>query len=130
MDYARAIIINISSTIKAVDNHPLCVSLREFLTSRAELSDDAWCVEDAVVESAQVFGSREVIQWAIETLIEQKQVVRVGRVLAVASEQNVLSKKQKARMEQIVSLFEGNRSPPSVKEITQELQLSEEVVTS
>ena len=102
----------------------------EFLRTRAEESNDAWCVEDAVVESATGFGSRELIRWAIAVLTETRQIVRVGRVLAIASEQNVLSKKQKSRMEQIVALFEGNRSPPSVKEITQQLQLSEEVVTS
>ena len=51
-------------------------------------------------------------------------------MVAVASEQTVLSKKQRARMDQILTMFGGSRTPPTIKEVAQELETTIDTVTS
>lgn len=102
----------------------------ETLSKLAEESTDAWCVEESIVQQARNFGTTDLIRRAVQSLVDEKKVVRLGPRLAIASEENVLSKKQVARMEKIVDLFDGNRSPPGNKEIAAELDLPMEAVTS
>lgn len=100
------------------------------LTQQAEANQDAWAVEEAIVHQLQGFGSADLINWVIRLLIETGQLVRLGNRIAVGSDQNSLSKKQQARMGQIMAVFEGNRSPPALKEIAEQLQIPLESVTS
>ena len=67
---------------------------------------------------------------ALQQLIDESRVVRVGRVVAIASDQNALSKKQQSRMQKIVEMFDGLRTPPTLKEISASLQLPLETVRS
>jgi selenocysteine-specific elongation factor len=102
----------------------------DLLARRAEDTHDAWSVEESVVRQAAGFGSSELIRWAIGNLLDDGTIVRLGNMLAIASDENSLSKRQLARMNEIANLFEDNRSPPSTKEIAAQLQLSEDIVVS
>ncbi len=102
----------------------------ELLTRRAEESHDAWSVEESVVQQAKAFGSPELIRLSLKSLIDTGSLVRLGRMVAAATDENSLSKRQQARMEQIVKLFDGNRSPPTTKDIAAQLDLKLDTVTS
>lgn len=63
-------------------------------------------------------------------MIKEDKVVRVNRMVALASEQTVLSKKQRTRMDQILDVFHGTRTPPTVKELVQQFGTSQDAVQS
>ncbi len=100
------------------------------MTQQAEVAQDAWVVEEAIVHQLLGFGSAELIHWLIQLLVEDGRLVRLGNRIAIASDQNSLSKKQQARMEQILAIFDGNRSPPTLKDIADQLQIPVETATS
>jgi selenocysteine-specific elongation factor len=100
------------------------------LEAQAANVRDAWIVEESVIRQTSELGSEELIRRALQSLIDEKRLVRVGSRLAIASDENVLSKKQLERMQQIETLFHNNRSPPSAKEIAAELNLTVETVVS
>ena len=102
----------------------------ELLTKQAEASQDAWVVEESVIQQCKGFGSTELIRWSLQSQIDDGKLVRLGRVVAVASDENALSKKQQARMEKVVEVFDGNRAPPTLKELSETLQVPLDVVTS
>ncbi|MEZ6130346.1 MAG: selenocysteine-specific translation elongation factor [Planctomycetaceae bacterium] len=104
--------------------------LVDLLTRQAECTRDAWLVEESAIQQSRSFGSAELIRWCVQNLVDDGKVVRLGKVIAVASDENALSKKQQARMEKVVAAFDGNRSPPSLKELCDQLQLPLETVTS
>ena len=104
--------------------------ITEQLTRRAEESHDAWAVEESLVQQVKAFGSAELIRLSLKSLIDAGSLVRLGRMVAAASDENSLSKRQQARMEQIVKLFDGNRSPPTTKDIAAKLDLTLDTVTS
>ncbi len=66
----------------------------------------------------------------IDQLVRDQELVRVNEMVAVASQENVLSKKQRARMDQILTMFGGSRTPPTIKEVAQELETTIDSVTS
>ncbi len=51
-------------------------------------------------------------------------------MIAVASDENRLTKKQKARMREILSLFDGERTPPTIKEVADQTQTRMDTVAS
>ena len=102
----------------------------ELLTQNAEDSQDAWSVLESVVRLLRDLGSESLIRLCINSLITDGEVVRVGERIAIASDENSLSKKQQKRMEQIVTAFADTRSPPSLKEVAERLQLPLDVVRS
>jgi selenocysteine-specific elongation factor len=57
-------------------------------------------------------------------------LVRVNHRVAIASAETVLSKKQRARMDQILAIFAGSRTPPTAKELAALLQTTLDVVES
>ncbi len=99
------------------------------MTQQAEVAQDAWVVEEAIAHQLLGFGSAELIHWLIQLLVEDGRLVRLGNRIAIASDQNSLSKKQQARMEQILAIFDGNRSPPTLKDIADQLQIPVETAT-
>lgn len=102
----------------------------KLLAKQTKESTDAWVVEESVIQQAKGFGTTEVIRRSLRSLVDDGRVVRLGMRIAIASDDNTLSKKQIARMEKIVALFENNRSPPSTKAIAEKLHLPEDAVTS
>jgi selenocysteine-specific elongation factor len=100
------------------------------LTAAAEENQDAWMVTDSLVRQLQPMGSETLVRWCIDDLIRQGRLVKVGQRIAIASEENALSKKQQKRMEQIVGMFDDTRSPPGLADIANELQLPLETVRS
>lgn len=104
--------------------------LVDLLARQAEETQDAWVVEDSVIRQTEGFGSVPLIRQALLALVDDGSVVRLGNMVAIASDTNTLSKKQLERMERIIGLFADSRSPPHLKEIADQLQLPLETVTS
>lgn len=102
----------------------------ELLNAHAEETQDAWLVEESAIQQSKSFGSSELVRWCVSSLVDAGTIVRLGRVIAVASDENSLSKKQQARMVKVVAAFAGNRSPPTLKDISSQLQLPIDTVTS
>lgn len=102
----------------------------KLLTAQAAETDDAWSVEDSVIERARTTGSKRLIQLAIKQLVDEKQLVRLGRMIAVASDETRLSKKQRALIDRIISLYQGSRTPPTLKELAQQTGTTIDSVSS
>jgi selenocysteine-specific elongation factor len=102
----------------------------KLLKHQAESTADAWLVEEAILKRATSTGSPRVVRWVLQQLIDEKLLVRVNQRVAVASEENVLSKKQRQRMDQILEMYSGSRMPPTVKEVAQQLDTTIEFVAS
>jgi len=100
------------------------------LTHQAESMDDAWLDEQSVIQRATPIAAAETTQTVLAQLIKDKRVVRVNRMIAVPSEQTVLSKKQLNRMNQLLSLYQGERKPPTLKEASTALESPSDTVAS
>ncbi len=100
------------------------------LTKQAEETDDAWGVEASVIQKVKSTGTPPVVKWVLDQLVSEKKLVRLNKMLAVASEENLLSKKQRARMDQIVQLYDGARTPPTIKEVAESLQTKVDSIAS
>ena len=100
------------------------------LQDQASQQEDAWLVEAAVVQRVRHMARPDTAKLAIKQLLKEKQVVALNGMLAVASEKTVLSKKQRAKMSEMLRLFEGNPTPPNSKELATQLHLSSDAVTS
>jgi selenocysteine-specific elongation factor len=104
--------------------------IRKIIEERTQNSDDLWLVENSIVERASSVGSTALLTWTIDQLVEDKLLVRLNNLLAIASERTQLSKKQRAGMEQLLKWFSDNRSPPTLKEAAQQLQMTLDAASS
>ncbi|MCG8653280.1 MAG: selenocysteine-specific translation elongation factor [Pirellulales bacterium] len=104
--------------------------LVKLLTRQAEETDDAWVVQESLIEKARSTGSPQVVRHVIDRLVEEKRIVRFNKMLAIASEDNLLSKKQRARMNEIVAMFDGDRTPPTIKEVAEKFQTKMDAIAS
>jgi selenocysteine-specific elongation factor len=104
--------------------------LMKSMTSRAESSDDAWWAIDSVVEHAAHLASPEVIHAVVRRLIDESQLVELNRMLAVASEKTRLSKKQRAKMDNMLQLYADAKTPPTLKEVCEQLSLTKDAAQS
>lgn len=102
----------------------------KLLNNQAEASDDAWVVEDSIVQRVAHLASIRVIRFAIRRLLDQQALVELNGRFAIASEKTLLSKKQKAKMEQLLALYENARTPPTIKEIAESLGMTFDSVNS
>lgn len=102
----------------------------KLLTAQMDSGDDAWMPEDAVVQRVASVGSPAVATKVINELVQQKTLVRFNSLLALANESTTLSKKQRAKMEQVLGLYRDTRTPPSLKEVAAETEITMEAVTS
>ncbi len=100
------------------------------LAHQAESMDDAWLDERSVIQRATPIAATETTHTVLTQLIKEKKVVRVNRMIAVPSEQTVLSKKQLNRMNQLLSLYRDERKPPTLKEAAAALESPSDTVAS
>ena len=100
------------------------------LTSQAESMDDAWLDEQSVIQRAIPIASAGTTQGVLNNLVKEKKIVRVNRMIAVPSEKTILSKKQLNRMNQLLSLYEQQRKPPTLKEAATALDSTTDAVAS
>ncbi|MDA9934740.1 selenocysteine-specific translation elongation factor [Rubripirellula sp.] len=100
------------------------------LAHQAESMDDAWLDERSVIQRATPIAATETTHTVLTQLIKDKKVVRVNRMIAVPSEQTVLSKKQLNRMNQLLSLYQDERKPPTLKEAAAALESPSDTVAS
>ena len=104
--------------------------IRKLVTERTQSADDAWVIESSIFERARSVGSIKLVAWAIDALVRDRALVRSNHLIAIASELTTLSKKQRENMEQIVKLFFGTRSPPTDKEVSQQLKMNVDATSS
>lgn len=102
----------------------------KILTHQAESMDDAWLDEQSVIQRATPIAAPETTHSVLSQLIKDKKVVRVNRMIAVPSENTVLSKKQLNRMNQLLSLYRNERKPPTLKEAATALESPPDTVAS
>lgn len=100
------------------------------LKHQAETTDDAWVDEQAILKRVATTGSADAIRPVIADLIREKEIVRVNRMIAIASDQTVLSKKQRARMDQLLAMYRDARKPPTLKEAASELDAPVDSIAS
>ncbi|MCA9051350.1 MAG: selenocysteine-specific translation elongation factor, partial [Planctomycetaceae bacterium] len=100
------------------------------LQKQAENVGNAWLAEPSLVSQLTGRASAELVRSVINSLVSGGGVVRLNSMLAVASDDNSLSKKQQARLSELVQLFDGNRSPPNLKELSAALQIAPDTATS
>lgn len=105
-------------------------SITKNLKAQAASHNDAWLTQDAVIERLRTKASVPAIKLAIDQLVEEKQIVALNGLLAAASETTMLSKKQRAKMVELLRLFEGNVAPPTLKEVAEKLSLATDAATS
>ena len=104
--------------------------LLKVMAHQAEATEQAWLDEAALVQRATTTGTSEVIRFVLDGLVSGKELVRANHMVAIASEETLLSKKQRARMEQILAIYDGARTPPTIKELSVQLQTTIDVVES
>ena len=92
--------------------------------------DDAWLDEQSVIQRAIPIASAGTTQGVLNNLVKEKKIVRVNRMIAVPSEKTILSKKQLNRMNQLLSLSEQHRKPPTLKEAATALDSTTDAVAS
>ena len=92
--------------------------------------NDAWAIEDSVIQRARTTGSERVVRHALQQALDEKRLVRLNQMIAVASDDTQLSKKQRARMTQLLSLYRDNRTPPTTTEAAAELKEPIDTITS
>ena len=103
---------------------------QKLLTQQAQNSDDAWMVEESLIKKLESTGSDSVSKLVIDRLVGEKKIVRLNRHVAIASDETTLSKKQRARMAQIIDLYDDCRTPPTIKEVAEKLDCPIDSITS
>lgn len=104
--------------------------LVKILQQQAQQSDDAWSVVDSVIRRVEHLASTDVIRYAIRELVAEQSIVELNGRLAIASEKTLLSKKQRAKMEQMLAFYAGQRTPPTIKEMATKLSTTVDAATS
>ena len=102
----------------------------KLLKSQAEETDDAWLVEESLVTKLASSGSQAVAKSVIGDLVDSNEIVRLNRMVAIASDDTKLSKKQRARMTQIIEMYTGDRTPPTLKEAAAKLDATVDAISS
>ncbi|WP_419189873.1 selenocysteine-specific translation elongation factor [Stieleria marina] len=102
----------------------------KLLKTQADLSEDAWMIEESLVKKLESTGSPSVARLVINQLVDEKQIVRLNHHVAIATDETKLSKKQRARMAQVIDLFKDTRKPPTLKEIAVKLDCSADAISS
>ncbi|MEC8557251.1 MAG: selenocysteine-specific translation elongation factor [Planctomycetota bacterium] len=105
------------------------------LKKHSEENEDQWVLQESIVKRASHMGAPATVKRAIAKLLELKDgdeaaVVGLNGMVAIASEKTRLSKKQRAKMEQMLKLYANTRTPPTVKEVCEKLSLTQDAVQS
>ena len=103
--------------------------LRLLETHSAE-NDDTWVVTESILARSEKIAQLPIVKIGLKNLLDNQQVVEMNGRLAIASEKTVLSKKQRGRMTQLLQQFSGNRTPPSIKDLTKTLSSTADSIVS
>ncbi|RMF40451.1 MAG: selenocysteine-specific translation elongation factor [Planctomycetota bacterium] len=98
------------------------------LEEHARQSADTWLLVDTLRRRLETWAPAELVDRAVERLLQEQKIVRLNRMVALASEKTLLSKKQRARMEQLLQQYESARMPPTAKELAAGLGISLDAV--
>ncbi|MEQ1824620.1 MAG: selenocysteine-specific translation elongation factor [Pirellula sp.] len=93
-------------------------------------AEQAWISEKSLLDQTLPSGTAVLIAWGVEQLITEGKLVRINGMIALGTEGDILTNKQRRQLEVIIALFEGARMPPTMKEISASLKLSSDAVSS
>lgn len=115
------------ATIRQVQNRAM-----ELAKRRASDASDAWITEESLRQQLQkrCRVSAGAAAHAIAHLVRDQQLVCLAGRIAAAPEQASLSKKARATMDQILQTFHASRQPPTIKQLTEQLNLKPDVAQS
>lgn len=82
-----------------------------------------WMVEDSIVQRSSHICSPFTMREALNRLVANKVLVRFKSMVAEASEETQLSKKQRAMLLDLVRQFDSTRCPPTSKELAAQLSV-------
>ena len=102
----------------------------KLLKTQATETDDAWMVEESLIKKLSSAGSAAVAKSMISELVDAGEIVRLNRMVAIASDDTKLSKKQRARMAKIIELYAGDRTPPTIKEVAAKMDTNVDTISS
>lgn len=102
------------------------------LKGQAEQQENAWLKMESLIAACQRVASSKVIEYCLKQMSSTPEaaIVEMNGLVAIASEQTQLSKKQRARMVELIRVFEGNRTPPNAKELAAKLAISQDATMS
>lgn len=100
------------------------------MEQRAGSAEHAWLAKTSLIEQCRAAGSARLLRWVLEDLITEGRLVSINGMVAIAHQQTAFTRKQRNTLEQIVSIYADNRSPPSLKELAAHLSISLDTATS
>ncbi|GAB5405849.1 MAG: hypothetical protein Aurels2KO_40800 [Aureliella sp.] len=95
-----------------------------YLETSQRLSDSLWQPRAAVLRACDGFCSDHVANEALKRLTSSGQAVAVSNLVAVASNETKLSKKQTKNLAHMIQLLEASHAPPTTKELASQLATS------
>lgn len=104
--------------------------VKQALARRVSETPDAWLAEEAIVQLATSCGSPATVRLAMQQLVEERLAVRLNGMVALATEQNQLSKKQAVLMQTVFAAFSAVRATPTISEVAAQLNIPRETVRS
>ena len=102
----------------------------ELLARQSQDSENAWIEEHSLAERGRSYGSINAARQAIDQALRGKRLVKSNNMIAIASDETVLSKKQQLHMTEILESFRESRMPPTTKELAERLEISKSAVDS
>ena len=100
------------------------------LKRQADQSENAWIKSASLIEQVSDGGSSLSGELAIKSLLASKDIVTTNNMLALATDATQLSKKQLNRLNEILRLLRGNRTPPTRKNLSDEIGVSRDQAES
>ena len=104
--------------------------LESNLLERTKGMRQAWVAEKSLTEQALSIGSSELVEWALTKLVEGGRILRINGMVASSTIYNALTKKQRAQLEQLLASLADSRTPPTLKEIADQLRMSSDATSS
>ncbi|HBE68685.1 MAG TPA: selenocysteine-specific translation elongation factor [Planctomycetaceae bacterium] len=91
------------------------------LATERQHQQKLWLSRSSVVQHCEGYCSTGVAEFALRRAVKSGDFVMVGDQVAIASDETKLSKRQLARLEELVSSIQGLTAPPSGKELSAQL---------
>ncbi len=114
---------NTSCVASGFEDRAAAWQLRHLETAR-RLNDSLWQPRAAVLKACDGFCGRQVAENALKRLISSGEAVAVSGLVAVASNETKLSKKQTKNLAQMIETLEASHAPPTIKELAAQLETS------
>lgn len=95
----------------------------EVLQQHQQRTGEAWMAQAAVVQACDGFCSPATAAACAQALVAAGKVAQIGSLMAIATHENRLSKKQIALLAKMRSTYDATDAPPSLKELSESLSV-------